>query len=124
MNTPLVAASALSALTCAVHVFYGELRIHRPLLKSNASRLVRAMGSVVWHATTAMMLLNAIALAYASTDGANSGPMVVLIAAQYLAASGLFIAYGLSRFGSLFVLPHWVVFLTISALALWGTTKP
>jgi hypothetical protein len=120
MNAPLVSAAILSALACGVHVTYGGMRVHKPLLNSDASRLVRAVGSVVWHAATAMMLLNAIALLYASSQSAVSTPLVILIIAQYLAAAALFITYGLSRFGSLFVLPHWIAFLAMALLACWG----
>jgi hypothetical protein len=67
-----------------------------------------------------MMLLNAIALLYTSSQSAVSTPLVVLVIAQYLAAAALFITYGLSRFGSLLVLPHWVGFLAMALLAFWG----
>jgi hypothetical protein len=120
MNAPLLCAAILSAFACGVHVIYGGLRVHTPLLKSDASRLVRAVGSVVWHTATAMMLLNAFALLYASNQGAASVPLVVLIIAQYLAAAALFITYGLSRFGSLLVLPHWIAFLAMAVLASLG----
>jgi hypothetical protein len=120
MNTPLLCAAIISALACGVHVTYGGLRIHKPLLQSNASRLVCAVGSVVWHATTAMMLLNALALLYASSQSAVSAPLVVLVTAQYLATAALFVIYGLSRFGSLLVLPHWIAFLAMAVLAFWG----
>jgi hypothetical protein len=120
MNAPLLSAAILSALACGVHVTYGGMRIHTPLLQSDASRLVRAIGSVVWHAATAMMLLNALALLYASSQSAVSTPQVVLVIAQYLAAAALFVTYGLSRFGSLIVLPHWIAFLAMALLAFWG----
>ena len=120
MNAPLLCAAGLSALACAVHVFYGGVRIHRPLQQSNASRLARAMASVVWHAATAMMLLNAATLAYAANEGAESGSMVLLIAAQCLAAAALSFFYGISRFGSVFVMPHWIAFMAMALLALWG----
>ncbi len=120
MNAPLLSAAILSALACGAHVTYGGMRIHKPLLQSDASRLVRAVGSVVWHAATAMMLLNAFALLYASSQSAVSTPLVILIIAQYLAAAALFIIYGLSRFGSLIVLPHWIAFLAMALLACWG----
>jgi hypothetical protein len=109
----------VSALACGVHVTYGGVRIHKPLLQSDASRLVRAVGSVIWHAATAMMLLNSIALLYASTQSAASVPLVVLVIVQYLAAAALFITYGLSRFGSLLVLPHWIAFLAKALLGNW-----
>jgi hypothetical protein len=64
--------------------------------------------------------LNAIALLYASNQSAASAPLVGLVIAQYLAAAALFITYGLSRFGSRLVLPHWLAFLAMAVLAFWG----
>jgi hypothetical protein len=120
MNIPLGVAAILSTLTCAVHVLYGGVRIHAPLLKSDAPRVVRAVGSVIWHAMTAMMLVNAAGLLYAASESSGAGPVAALIAAQYLASAGLFVVYGITRYGSVLILPHWVVFLTMALLALWG----
>jgi hypothetical protein len=69
---------------------------------------------------TAMMLVNAAGLLYAASESSGSRPMAVLISAQYLASAGLFIIYGITRYGSVLFLPHWVVFLTMALLALWG----
>jgi hypothetical protein len=120
MNSPLLAAAALSVLTCAVHVFYGGARVHRPVLASNAPRLALGVMSVVWHGITALLLVNAVALLYAALNPGAAMPMVVLIAAQYFAAAALSFIYGITRFGSVLVMPHWVVFLAMAALAVWG----
>ena len=120
MNAPLLFAAILSALACAVHVLYGGVKVHRPVLASNAPRLAQGVMSVVWHGITALLLLNAVALLYAAQYPGEVRPMVLLIAAQYFAAAGLSFIYGISRFGSVLAMPHWVAFLAMSLLALWG----
>ena len=120
MNRPLFVASCLSFFTFGVHVFLGGPEIHEPLLASNASELVRAVGSVIWHAISAILFLNSLALLYAMRNAATCKPLVLLVAAQYLAFVVLFTGYGMSRFGSIFVMPQWTGFLAMAFLALWG----
>jgi hypothetical protein len=120
MNKPLFAAACLSIFTFSVHVFLGGPEIHVPLLASNASDLVRAVGSVIWHAVSALLFLNSLALLYASKKPSLAKPLVILVVFQYFAFVALFIGYGLARFGSITVMPQWTGFLVMSALALWG----
>jgi hypothetical protein len=120
MNKPLFAAACLSVFTFGVHVFLGGPEIHVPLLASNASELVRAVGSVVWHAVSALLLLNSLALFYAAGNPSMAKPLVMLVVLQYLSFVALFTGYGLARFGSITVMPQWTGFLIMSALALWG----
>ena len=120
MNKPLFAAACFSVFTFGVHVFLGGPEIHEPLLASNASDLVRAVGSVVWHAISALLLLNSLALFYAARKPSMAKPLVILVVFQYLSFVALFTGYGLARFGSITVMPQWTGFLLMSALALWG----
>jgi hypothetical protein len=120
MNKPLFAAACLSIFTFGVHVFLGGPEIHVPLLASNASDLVRAVGSVIWHAVSALLLLNSLALFYAASKPLMAKPLVILVVFQYLSFVALFTGYGLARFGSITVMPQWTGFLVMSALALWG----
>ena len=123
MNKPLFAAACLSNFTFGVHVFLGGPEIHEPLLASNASDMVRAVGSVIWHAVSALLLLNSLALLYAARNPSMTKPLVILVVFQYLSFVALFTGYGLARFGSVTVMPQWTGFLVISALALWGIGK-
>ncbi len=120
MNKPLFAAACVSVFTFGVHVSLGGPEIHAPLLASNASDLVRAVGSVIWHAVSALLFLNSLALFYASTKPSTAKPLVLLVVFQYLSFVALFTGYGLARFGSVTVMPQWTGFLVMSALALWG----
>lgn len=123
MNKPLLAASCLSFLTCAVHVFLGGPRIHDALMASDASDYARAVGSVVWHATSAILFINSLALIHAARNRAAARPVVWMVLAHYLAFAGLFLACGVVRFGSILVMMQWTAFLAVSLLALWGIAR-
>lgn len=119
LNKPLAAAGILTILYCGVHVFAGGPEIHDPALASELDPLVKGVFSVVWHAITAMMLLNGLALIWLARDKRQTGSGW-LVVAQFTAFAVLFIAYGLARFGDLSTMPQWSGFLVISAIAAWG----
>lgn len=124
MSKPLFAAFSLSLLTFGVHVFLGGPEIHEPLLASDAPDLARAVASVIWHAVSAFLFLNSLALLCAAKYPSVARPIAALVAAQYLSFVALFIGYGLTRFGSIAIMPQWTVFLLMSALALWALIFP
>ena len=119
INKALAAAGIQTILYCGVHVFAGGPEIHVPILQSELDPLVKGVGSVVWHAITAFMLLNGLALMWLATKSGQEA-MGWLVVAQFTAFAGLFIAYGLARFGDVFTMPQWIGFLVISAIAAWG----
>ncbi len=120
MNIPLALAAAISGLTIFIHVLAGGPDVHAPLLASELSVGLKAIISVIWHAVTAIMLVNTLALAHAARNEKYRTPLTFMVSAQYVLWSGLFIFYGLSRLGSLWPMPQWIIFLAISALALYG----
>jgi hypothetical protein len=122
MSKTLFTAGCLSLFTTAVHVFLGGPEIHEPLLASDAPELVRAVGSVIWHAISAMLFLNSLALFYAARNSFAARPLAALVCVQYFAFAALFIGYGLARFGSVFIMQQWIGFLVMSLLALWSMT--
>lgn len=123
MSKPLFVASILSLLTCAVHVFLGGPEIHDALMASDAPDYARAVGSVVWHATSAILFINSLALIYGARNRTAARPLVWLVLAHYLAFAGLFLACGVVYFGSVLIMMQWVAFLAISLLALWGIAR-
>lgn len=118
MRFLLPTAAGITVLTTLVHIFLGGPEVHDPLLASNAPDIAKAVGSVVWHATTAILAINGAALFVAVGKPALRQAITALISAQFLAFAGLFIAYGLDRFGSLWPMPQWIVFLLVPALLL------
>ncbi len=82
----------------------------------------KAVWSVVWHATTAVMALGGLALIAAGLLPDQALALAALPVALFLATAVLFLVYGLKRLGTVWVLPQWVAFLGIAALAIMGLT--
>lgn len=80
----------------------------------------KAVWSVVWHAATAIMALGGCALIAAALIPKHALALAALPVALFLSAAILFLAYGQKRLGTVWVLPQWVGFLGISALAVAG----
>ncbi len=120
MNKWILSAGILSLLTLLAHVFGGGPEIHDPVLESDLLVELKAVLSVIWHAITAILAINGVALFMASRHARYQKPIVLLIAGQYLAFAALFIFYGWIRLGTLAPMPQWTIFIAISVLALAG----
>lgn len=112
----ILSAAMITFATTAVHVLLGGPEVHDPLLASNAPDVAKAVGSVVWHAVTAVLVINGAALLAAAFRPALRQGIAGIVSAQFVAFAVLFVVYGLSRFGSLWPMPQWTVFLIIPAL--------
>ena len=113
MNIWLLAASGLTFLTTAAHVFGGGSEIHVPILESNAEAIPKAAVSVIWHWVTAVLLLNGAAYFMAARGHQAALASLPLINLQFAAFGLLFLFYGITRFGSIFVIGQWLFFLAI-----------
>lgn len=120
MNLWLLTAGAAALFLDLVHIFPGGREIHRPMVTSHWPEPAKAVWSVLWHAATGMMALGGLALIAAGLVPDHALALAALPLALFLCAAGLFIGYGLKRLGTVWVLPQWVAFLAISALALVG----
>ncbi len=120
MNKLIVSAAILSVLTLFAHVFGGGPEIHVPVLESGLSPELKAILSVVWHAVTAVLVINSVAFFLAAKSNATEKMLVVFVSIQYLAFAALFIFYGITHLGTLVSMPQWSVFLLMPALALAG----
>ncbi|NLH83771.1 MAG: hypothetical protein GX458_23420 [Phyllobacteriaceae bacterium] len=120
MNRWILASSLLSFAVVSVHVFAGGPDVHDPLLAAGASATLNTYVSVLWHATTAVLLVDAVALFVAAVHRGSRAALVGIVTSQYLAYAALFVGYGLHRLGSLLVTPQWIAFVVISVVALIG----
>jgi len=116
MNYWFLAAAGLSALTFVAHVFGGGPEIHVPVLQSQLSDYFKAIFSVIWHAISAILILNSLVLASAAMNWPGSHYGAMIVAGQYLSFAILFVFYGLNRLDTLTVMPQWVVFTAIPVL--------
>ena len=119
MNKFILSAAILSALTLLLHVFGGGPQYLMPAWASDMSADQKTLYSVLWHTITALLAINAIALLLAARSE-QPLPFVALVSAQYMAMAVLFFVLGLAHLGTLWVQPQWLIFSTISALAIFG----
>lgn len=120
MNRWVLAAAVLSCLTLAVHVFGGGRDVHDPLLAAGLPADLRLYVSVTWHAVTAVLLADTIALVAAAFVPTIRRTLIAVVVGQYLAYAALFVVYGIGYLGTLFTAPQWIVFLAIVALGAPG----
>jgi len=120
MNGWLLVAGVLSLVTTGIHLFAGGPEVHVPLLASSPSPLLQTYVSLLWHATSAILLINSLALLFAAANGRYRVSLAGAVIAQYLAYAALFIGYGLAYLGSLWTTPQWVAFAVMAALAAIG----
>jgi hypothetical protein len=120
MNLWLLASGIAMLLLNLVHIFAGGREIHRPMVAAHWPEPAKAIWSVVWHITTAMMLFGGLALIAAAFRPDLALAFAALPLALTASATVLFIAYSFSRLGTLRILPHWIAFSAITALGVIG----
>lgn len=120
MNPWLMMAGAAALVLDLVHIFPGGREIHRPMVASHWPDPAKAVWSVVWHAVTAVIALGGLALVAAGLVPDLALALAALPVALFLTFAVLFLVYGVKRLGTVWVLPQWLAFLAISALALIG----
>lgn len=120
MNPWLMTAGAAALVLDLVHIFPGKRAIHRPMVASRWPDPAKAVWSVVRHAATAVMALGGLALIAAGLVPDLALALAALPVALFLSFAVLFLVYGVKRLGTVWVLPQWLAFLAISALALVG----
>ncbi|OCP07179.1 MULTISPECIES: hypothetical protein [unclassified Ensifer] len=120
MSRWLLAAGILSLATTGTHLFAGGPEVHVPLLASSPSPLLQIYVSLLWHATSAVLLINSLALLFAAVDRRYRVPLAGAVILQYLAYAALFFGYGLAYLGSLWSTPQWVAFILMAGFAAIG----
>ncbi|MDZ4087236.1 MAG: hypothetical protein U1E69_10590 [Tabrizicola sp.] len=120
MNAWLLAAGVAALVLDLVHIFRGGREIHRPMVAAQWPEPAKAVWSVVWHAATAVMALGGLALIAAGLFPDQALVLAALPVALFVSTAALFLFYGIKRLGTIWVLPQWVAFLGISALAVTG----
>ncbi|TLP61490.1 hypothetical protein FEE96_14705 [Parasedimentitalea maritima] len=118
INRSYAVAATLMGLTVGLHVFGGGPEIHDPIRASAMPDVVRAVGSVLWHAVTWILILMAVALAWISYRQ-NSALFVMVIAIQ-AGFAALFLFYGWTLLGTVWEMGQWTIFSVIPAVMLLG----
>lgn len=120
INKTVAAAGLLSLLLTALHIFGGGTDVHAPILASDLDVVLKGYSSVLWHGITASLLLCSAILIYASISKPSLQILTSIVIVQYLAYAAIFLFYGATRFESITVMPQWIAFLLIAAVATCG----
>jgi hypothetical protein len=118
MRVPTLIAAVLMTATFFLHVFGGGPQIHQPIQASSLALPLRAVSAILWHGISVLLAIEAVALFWLARHPDRA--MAALLAAIQLAFAALFLFYGLTMLGTVWVLGQWTIFLTLAALILWG----
>jgi hypothetical protein len=123
VNGWLLAAGGIAAATTGIHVVAGGRSVVRPLLTGPLPAEPKRTLHVVWHLVTADLLLSSVVLLALAWTAAPSTPLVLFIAAQYVAYAVVFLLVTLAADWPrpLLQLPQWMLFLPVGVLAFIGT---
>lgn len=119
-NKTIAIASILSFGLSALHVVGGGQSILVPALESDASNLVKAFISVSFHGVTVNLILCSVMLFIAAISETHRTVLISLVIADYLAYVGLFLYYGVTQLGTVFLMLPWICFLFIVGVSAIG----
>ncbi|WP_299347741.1 hypothetical protein [uncultured Maritalea sp.] len=123
-NMWLMAAALISFATTALHVFIGTGQIMDPLYASDAPALTKGLAEVMWNQITLLLLVGGGVLWWAATHSQTAVQFSLTIIVLYLGIAILFVVSGLNRFGGLWVMEQWTLFLLMAVLAIVGVAQP
>ncbi len=123
MNPGFALGSAMLAVTALVHAALGIPDVAAPIDAAPLGAEVRATALAAWHMITWHLALVAVGLALLATGRATAKALAWGAAAMALGDGAIFVAMGVSRFGSLDVLPQWTLFAASSAAVAWGLAR-
>jgi hypothetical protein len=118
MRLPTLCAAGLMAATFFLHVIGGGRELHVPIQASSLDLPLRAISAVIWHMVSALLALQAVALIWLARH--PNRPMSTLLIAIQVAFAGLFLFYGQTMFGTVWVMGQWTIFLALAGLIAWG----
>jgi hypothetical protein len=122
MSIPTLIAAALTAATFFLHVFGGGPEFHAPIQASALDLPLRAISAVLWHAISLLLATEAVALLWLARY--PNRPMAALLGAIQISFAGLFLFYGQTMLGSVWILGQWTIFLVLAGLIFWGARMP
>ncbi|NQZ71640.1 MAG: hypothetical protein HRT60_01095 [Dinoroseobacter sp.] len=119
-NKTIAVAGVLSFGLFALHVTGGGQSALVPALESDASDLVKAFIAVSFHGVTVNLIICSFMLMMAARSETHRTVLTSLVIADYLAFAGLFLFYGITRLGTVFLMIPWTIFLLIAVISAIG----
>lgn len=121
INYWLLASGALAFVTTAVHVLAGGPEVLDPVRESALDPVVISVVSVIWHAITLFLSLTGCVLLRAAFR--SDAGQVHLVSLLQVGFAGLFVYYGLTDLGTLWLMPQWTIFLLIPLVSEIGLRR-
>lgn len=118
MRYSTLAAAFLMAGTTGLHVIGGGAEFHLPIQASALDLPLRAISAVLWHFVTLMLALQTAALLWLARHPDRA--MATFLTAIQTGFAALFLFYGQTMLGTVWVLAQWTIFLALAALIIWG----
>jgi hypothetical protein len=118
MRRPTLAAAGLMAATFALHVFGGGPEFHDRIQALDIDVPLRAISAILWHGISFLLALQTFALLWLSRHPDRA--VSILLTAIQIGFAGLFLFYGQTMLGTVWVLGQWTIFLALAGLIFWG----
>lgn len=118
-----IAAALANVSIAAIHVLAGAPEIIEPILAASLADGVKGVADVLWHHVTGMLLLAGAACAWAARHPDWRRPVAILVGAQYMLISVLFVGFGIYWFASPWPMPQWVLFTATTVLMALGAAR-
>jgi len=123
MNPGLALGSAVFAGTALIHMFLGIPDVAAPIDAAPLDAEIRATALAAWHIITWHFVLVALGLLLLATGRLKSKALAWGAAAMALGDGAIFASMSLTRFGSVIVLPQWVLFAAALTALAWGLIR-
>jgi hypothetical protein len=114
-------SAALMAFTFLIHVIAGGKGVHAPLQAALTDPGLAAFAALLWHAVTVVLAVSAVGIWVLANR--QDPALEAILSAIQLGLAALFIFYGLTRLGTLFLMPQWIIFLAIPLLTRFGQSR-
>jgi hypothetical protein len=118
MRYPTLAAAAGMAATTVLHVVGGGAEFHQPIQASAMELPLRAISAVLWHLVTMLLAVQSIALLWLARHPERA--MAGFLVAIQVGFAGLFLYYGQTMLGTVWILGQWTIFAALALLIVWG----
>jgi hypothetical protein len=117
-NTLTYAAAGLMAATFVLHIYIGQKQVLPALNATDMVPQLLTLTLVLWHAVSVTLAVFAVALWHLS--GHTNPALEATLAAVQIGFAALFLYYGATRLGTIWLLPQWVIFLVLPLLTRLG----
>ena len=117
-NSLTYAAAALMGATFGLHIYIGQTRVLPALNATSMDPQLLTLTLVLWHAVSVTLAVFAVGLWHLSSH--PNPALEATLAAVQAGFAALFLYYGATRLGTIWLLPQWVIFLALPALTRLG----